>query len=98
MFEKFQSTVEMLAVGCTGALVSLLFRKDLTTRWQRVTAVAGGTVTAYWVAPLALDYFGMEASRAGSITFLTGLFSMAAIAAIMQALPELISKRFGSGG
>ena len=94
---KWQHILELIFVGAFGSWVSLLFRKDLRSKWERSTAVIGGTAIAYYVAPLALDYFKMDASRAGSVTFLLGLFGMTAVAGIMKAIPEAIRSRTGKG-
>lgn len=98
MFEKISSTWDLIAAGFFGALISIRFRKDLKTKWQIISAVASGTVIAYFSGPLVLYYFGLRSEFAFSVTFILGLFGMAIVASIMNAIPEFIRARAGRGG
>ena len=85
--------------GFLGALVSLKFIEGMT--WlQRIPTVFGGMCCAAYVTPLVLDLASMSAKTESAIAFLIGVFGMSVAAAVVKALPELITAakdRIGGG-
>lgn len=79
-----------LLAGFIGAAVSLSYTKELT-RPQMLGAIAVGTATAVYGAPLALHLIGMAETLERPVSFFIGLIAMRAIPVIMDRLVGFIS-------
>lgn len=75
-----------LVAGVCGAFVSLRFVQG--TAIERVTMAAGGAALSYYATPPAAGWLGM-ASAEGLVGFLVGLFGMAIVAKIYEAIQGL---------
>lgn len=87
--------------GFMGSLVSLSFVAGLGM-WGRTTAVFTGTVTAAYVTPVVVSYWGVGSAAENGLGFLIGLTSMNLIPAIINAsrwvrcnIKSIIAKKFG---
>lgn len=78
-----------LIAGFLGAAVSLSYTKELT-RAQMLGAVAVGTATAVYGAPLALHYLGLPEQFERPVSFFIGLIAMRAIPLVMDRLVAFI--------
>lgn len=79
--------------GLIGALLSLKFVPGANI-WQRGTNVAGGMLTAAYLAPLVTSYLSVPQKLEGGIAFLIGLFGMMiADAAVGQIQPAIAGIR-----
>ena len=95
-----------LVAGIAGAFVSLRFVQG--TLPERLTMAVGGAVLSYYATPPAASWLGM-ASAEGLVGFLVGLFGMAIVAKIYEAINampaakmaadawESIKRRIGGG-
>lgn len=78
-----------LAAGFFGAMISLRFIEGLGT-WSRMGTVVGGTVTAAYCSPLAIELLSLSSKLEGAIAFLLGLFGMSIAGAAIKAIPEWV--------
>lgn len=76
--------------GFLGALVSLKFIEGLTL-WQRMITVICGMLFASYVTPLVMEIVSMTPKTESAIAFLIGVFGMSFGAAVVKAMPELVS-------
>lgn len=98
MGEFFGVKLAIAAPSFIGAAISLKFVEGQNW-WQRITTVLCGGAAAAYSTPLAIDVllwagvFGAEPSARteGAIAFISGLFGMAIVGAIMKAIPEIIA-------
>lgn len=102
----FDLSLGNLIAGIAGAFVSLRFVQG--TLLERVTMAGGGAALSYYATPPIADWLGM-ASAEGLVGFLVGLFGMAIVAKVyeaIQAMPaatmaaeawESIKRRIGGG-
>jgi len=64
--------------GAAGAALSLQFLGQALTLLQKLTSFAVGFVCAVYLAPAAIELFGIQGDRVhAGIQFLTGLFALA---------------------
>lgn len=75
-----------LLAGICGAVVSLRFVQG--TAVERLTMAAGGASLSYYATPTAAKWLGM-ASAEGLVGFLVGLFGMAIVAKVYEAIQGL---------
>lgn len=106
MFSGFDSVLTALGLskgatigGFLGALVSLKFIEGLNV-WQRAGTVLGGMLSAAYVTPLVIIVVELSPKAESAVAFLIGVFGMSVAAAVVKAMPELITaaKERISGG
>ncbi len=78
----------LLVAGLLGSVVSLSYTKELS-KFQLFSAVIGGTITAYYTAPLLRHYLGLPDGFENAIAFLVGLAAMRAIPALLSFVDRL---------
>lgn len=70
--------------GFAGGVISLSFVKELTGK-QAMAAVLTGTVTAIYVTPVALHFFGLaSAPYENGVAFVIGLTAMNIIPGLLK--------------
>lgn len=89
-------------VSLIGAAVSLRYMKDIQTIPARLSVVATGGTTSYFITPAIVDYFSLlhTSNAAYGIAFALGLFGLSLTAAIINEIPKIlddIRKKLGSG-
>lgn len=83
---SFDISITNLVAGVAGAFVSLRFVQG--TMPERLTMAGGGAALSYYATPPAAAWLGM-ASAEGLVGFLVGLFGMAVVAKIYDAIQGL---------
>lgn len=86
MFNKLQTTIDLIVSGAIGSVLSLMFHDDINTWRRKLVVVAGGTVFSLYVAPFTIEFFGIGTTQPTAIGFFCGLFGMSLTAAIMRTL------------
>jgi len=85
------SDIVRVAVGVVGALVSLKFIKDVSPL-EKATLFVGGAVLSYVGTPPVVDYLKVP-SAGGLVGFMVGLFGMAVMTKLYEAVQLLDSQR-----
>ena len=88
-----------LVVGLISSVIAVLLmdkterdkKKKLTRSGKVITAISGMFLAAY-IGPLLVTYLGLPIKASAGITFLVGLFGMAAAEVIIQGMPVLLAK------
>lgn len=95
MFNKIQTTIDLLISGAIGSVLSLMFHDDINTWKRKLIVVTGGTVFSLYVAPFTIEFFGIGTTQPTAIGFFCGLFGMSLTAAIMRMLRNIDLIEFG---
>lgn len=98
--DDIKSFAEAVSAGLIGALLSIPLTPDVKAAKDRIILVASGTATAYYSAPLIIEYLHVKPSLGSSISFLIGVFGMSVVAAVLRSARDadiwgLIRSRFG---
>lgn len=86
---KLYINAELLIAGLIGALVAIRFQDDLTTWREKLVFIATGVACAYWVTPLAIVQYHIDAGLAGAVAFLLGAFGGSLLAAGFRLIRNL---------
>lgn len=78
-------------IGLVGAFVSLKFLKD-TTKTEKALLVLGGSILSYEGTPAAVAYLKLG-SADGLVGFMLGLFGMALVTKLYEAIQLVDMKR-----
>lgn len=82
--------ISTLGAGIGGAVVGVVLNLRSApgaTLVERVFNVLSGAACAWWLAPAAVNVFGLSAGSAeSSLSFLIGMFGMSIAAAVMEAV------------
>lgn len=83
------ANLELFIAAIIGAIVALRFQDDLSTRREKLVFLATGVACAYWVTPLAISLYGIDAGLAGGVAFLLGAFGGSLLAAGFRLIRNL---------
>ena len=100
--EKLIGTDKAIIAGFVGALVALKFQEELSTWRGRVLFVATGLSCAYFVTPLAVSFYQIDADLEGGVGFLLGAFGGSLLSAGFRTLKNLdlisvVKQKLGMG-
>lgn len=101
--EKFTEELSLLLGVLVGAVVGVLFQKEIVTWGQRISYAVIGIACGYYLTGPAMAYFGISAEFTGAAGFIVGAFGGSILAAVFKALGNLdllalVKNRIGGGG